>query len=181
MTIKNYSALGVVIALSLTGCVTTEYSGKNQTQTELKKAVSTSFLINKSPPQPIETTLTAKTTIRDRIDLDKWECDVSARQCCNASRSFVADPGWQACSFLYTEYSKGGYSTTFNKNPTNWYTSDSEDPDRFRAYDVKIGACGATLDGTGAWIKLHRVGIRMIPASATNQERYAAGCDMPAH
>lgn len=125
----------------------------------------------------------ATVQIFDWIVYSWWECRVNWDQTCRGTKTFEVPAGWQACKFLYIEQSRGGFDTTFQFGASNWYTNDPESPDRFRAYVATIGASGSgnIFNQQGAWIRLENVGVRLIPATATNQQRYEAGCHMPPH
>jgi hypothetical protein len=109
-------------------------------------------------------------------------CDVNWDQHCSATYVIDAPAGWQACRALYgvgTQMNRANYSVT----PTSWYTNDPESPDRFRAYSFYISAEGSgnIFDRWGSNMTLNGVGLRLIPADATNNDRYSAGCEMPRH
>jgi hypothetical protein len=112
------------------------------------------------------------------------ECDVAWNAgSCTATKDLDAPPGWQACKVVYSLAHEGGFATSKKFTPDNWYTNDPESPDRYRRYKVHISASGSDsiFNQVGARIRLENVGIDIIPATADNAARYAAGCDMPDH
>lgn len=108
-------------------------------------------------------------------------CEANFDERCKATFRFEAPAGWQACKPLGSVTSNigGGYSWT----PISFYTNDPESPDRFRGYQLYITAAGSgnPLDQTGGNIRVRPVGLYVIEAEATNEERYIAGCEMPRH
>jgi hypothetical protein len=126
----------------------------------------------------------ADVQIYDWIAYSFIKCDVDWGQTCEGTYTFDGSKqGWQACRFLGTEVSKGGWNSSFTSTPTNWYTNDPENPDRFRAYFARIRANGSPYPWhqVGAWIEMRNVGVRLIPAWANNYQRYSAQCEMPPH
>lgn len=122
--------------------------------------------------------------IYDWVAFSWIKCDVDWGHSCSGSYLLDASKqGWQACSFLGTQVSKGGWNSSYRDTPTNWYTADPENPDRFRAYHFNISAAGSPYPWhqVGGWIELRNVGVRLIPAWATNYHRYSAQCEMPSH
>lgn len=133
-------------------------------------------------PDDIEALATVQTY--DWIAYSRWWCDVAWNGKCEGTEVFDASAqGWQACKFLYSQASAGGWDNRLTVGPDNWYANDPESPDRFRAYRATLYAYGShnIFNQVGAWIDLRNVGMRLIPAWANNYQRYAAGCDMPYH
>jgi hypothetical protein len=126
------------------------------------------------------TPLAAKTD--DLIHFSELKCDVNWDQWCESDKTIEAPPGYQVCKALYSLHTEMG-NTSKSATPTNWYTNDPENPDRFRAirFYIKAQGSGFVWDKWGSNITLLNVGIRVIRADANNQERYEAGCDMPPH
>jgi len=113
--------------------------------------------------------------------LYSWvECKVKWNESCFGTVELSAPAGWQVCKILYNVTARNN-STTLESDAKSWYENDPQIPDRFRAYDLRVGARGSLFifDQWGSHIKLERVGIRIIPASVNNEGRFQAGCDMP--
>mgnify|MGYP001575266988 CR=1 FL=1 len=109
------------------------------------------------------------------------QCEVDWRHHCEASYKLEAPAGWQACKRLYTIQGELG-NRKFSFTPTDWYTGDSENPDRFRSFTLYMFVQGSTnpIDRWGSNLKLGNVGLKIIPAESTNKDRFDLGCEMPA-
>ncbi len=164
--------------LSLYGCSTTNNLVQDH---EKKHSNETPFLINGKAPEPREVQIEAVAT-QDIILHSYIRCEGRWDDSCEGNHDLKAPANWQACLPLYqvaNSDSNSGYSI----DATDWYTNDPESPDRFRSFHLNIRGSGShnPFDKVGFEIKLVNVGLRVIPATATNADRYAAGCMMPAH
>lgn len=126
--------------------------------------------------------LTRNPRAQDWIKYVYVKCDVRWNEKCEGNYDIDAPAGWQACKPLFNVaglQQGAGYEV----RPGSWYTNDPESPDRFRRYSYHIWAKGSgnLFDQWGSKVELTRVGIRIIPAAATNAQRYAEGCEMPDH
>lgn len=124
------------------------------------------------------TTPTARLIVYEYID-----CDVPWNRRCEGEYTITAWPDWQVCKALYDVKQQGGHDAWFSQDPKDWYTYDPESPDRFRSIRFQIHAFGSgnPFNQVGSRMWVTDVGILMIPAQATNFERYATGCSMPSH
>lgn len=120
--------------------------------------------------------------IWNKIIYSRITCDVNWNQYCEHKETFVAPAGWQICKPLY-KVEANMNRTSHRWTPGNWYTNDPESPDRYRSLDFYMGADGSgnLFNQWGSKISLLDVGYSMIPASATNDDRYECGCNMPPH
>ena len=118
-----------------------------------------------------------------RIHYTDLTCDSAWNERCEDSNALDAPAGTQVCNVFYSVTYEGGYDTEIRTTPGSWYENDPESPDRFRRVEIYMRAGGSrnVLDRVGARITLSDVGITVIPASASNSERFAAGCAMPLH
>lgn len=141
---------------------------------------STSLLQSVQAPNTQALTLIRLNEYEDYILWSSLECDVKWDQSCSASKLLDAPPGWQVCKVLYTVSNNRG-KTELKVEPAEYYTNDPEDPDRFRAYTVAMSAKGNgnRFNRRSANLTLTQVGIRIIPAEYTNQDRYRLGCTLP--
>ena len=115
----------------------------------------------------------------DRIDFSTWECNSGKGwgDWCEGIKVIEANPGWQACRFLFQETFKNGIAS-MNYQKDRYFENDPQKPARFRAYSVRLFSEYDELHNIEGKIHLAQVGIRMIPADATQEQRFAAGCDM---
>jgi hypothetical protein len=118
----------------------------------------------------------------DLIMYSYISCQADWNVFCSGTTPLQAPPGWQVCKLLHGPEQKNG-NAYFSVTPADWYNGDSEHPARFNRYDFYTYAhgSGSPFNKTGANINVPNVGLRLIPSSANNYDRYAVGCDMPNH
>jgi hypothetical protein len=109
-------------------------------------------------------------------------CQADWNVFCSGTTPLQAPPGWQVCTLLNGPEQKNG-DAYFSVISADWYNGDFEHPARFNRYDFYIYAhgSGSVFNQTGANINVPNVGLRLLPSSATNFDRYANGCAMPNH
>lgn len=118
----------------------------------------------------------------NNIEYEWIECYVSWDQACEGDVLIQAPVGFQICKALYTVANRSGNSN-YSVSPRSWYTNDPESPDRYRAVNFHVDAAGDYFffDRKHAHMKLKNVGVSVISASATNEDRYFLGCDIAPH
>jgi hypothetical protein len=90
-----------------------------------------------------------------------------------------APANWQVCKPMYSVVSQEG-DRNFAFWATSWYSDDTQRPRRFRAYILRLWSNGSGFprDKWGSNIHLKDVGLSLIPATADNDARRKAGCDL---
>jgi hypothetical protein len=116
----------------------------------------------------------------DIIMYSSIACQADWNVKCQGDYPFTAPPGMQMCKMLYTVTSTNN-SSALNYTPSGWFEGDSEHPPRFRTYGLHIEATGSgnPINRYGSNITISNVGIRIIPATFINSDRYYNGCDTP--
>jgi hypothetical protein len=129
-----------------------------------------------------DATTAAYTPVRN-IVFSNWDCDAAWDQRCESEQTIEAWSGWQVCQAVYRVIQQGGHDAWISVSPTNWYVGDAESPDRYRAVRLQIHAFGNSnpFDRRGSRMWVGDIGITMIPAEASNFDRYRSGCSMPPH
>lgn len=116
----------------------------------------------------------------DWIRYSKLTCNSGPTETCSGTVVVDSPAGWQACRALY-QISKSANGASYSVSPTSWYSNDPESPDRFRSYSFYLRSTGEGPFGGGTHMDFINVGIRLLPASSTNADRYVAGCEIPYH
>ena len=108
-------------------------------------------------------------------------CGANNNETCDGHYTLNAPAGWQVCNSFYTEVDHRGPDAWFNRDPINFYPNDPERPARFRAVNVFIhAACSHhPFGGDSSYERVEQVGLDLIPASASDYDRYFEGCWMP--
>lgn len=136
--------------------------------------------LSKNPPKTIG--FTYDTTGRRTFEFySSYECESNWNGSCEGDEDLILPARWQACSCLYNVTSQRGNADSPVVTPIQWYEGDSEYPNRFRGYRIKLRSSGNNelLNRVGANISLSNVRIIAIPSDFTNEDRYKLGCDMP--
>jgi hypothetical protein len=176
----------LLLAVAAMGCITIANA---QTSSDPKRSVKweKSDLQTQGYPEEgirvqAENLRAARGKTYDWMRYNWLKCDAKWNGSCEGTVLLEAPQGWQACRLLYRIGEVNG-GAAFSTVQTSWYTNDPESPDRFRAFSIHLVARGGgnPFDQKGVSVRLENVGIRLLPANATNADRYAEGCEMPVH
>lgn len=96
---------------------------------------------------------------------------------CQMPTLVKAKEGFQACSPLYEFVSRNNKSGV-SISASDRYLNDPEKPSRFRSFVIEPWAHGDPWPGAGSNVSIKNVGLTMIPAEATNKDRFECGCMM---
>jgi hypothetical protein len=135
-----------------------------------------------SEPSAAEAVKVAAPYTWDYIPYSAFWCDVDWIHFCNGPDLVITAPsGWQACKALYTVTRNDGYSHSYKITQSGWYVNDPLEPASFRTYIYSLYASGNgnPFSPQGANVTLSNVGMRLIKATASYTERFAAQCDLP--
>lgn len=108
-----------------------------------------------------------------------WDSDWTGKNC-EKSRIFRAPQGYQVCALSYSWRTEGGEARK-KVTPTNFYNADEENPDRFRAYELKVWAKGSgnIFEDSRVKIVVYDIILHVIEAKHKNEDRYQIGCEVP--